>query len=38
MGGSNPSRDLININALTKFGEILPICTQDIEWKRNSDV
>ena len=38
MGGSNPDLDLININALTHFGEILSICSQGIEWKRNSDV
>ena len=38
MGGSNPDLDLININVLTKFGEFLSICSQDIEWKRNSDV
>ena len=31
IGGSNPNLDLININALTKFGEFLSICTQDIE-------
>ena len=38
MGGSNPNLDLININALTKFGEILSICSQDIERNRNSDL
>ena len=38
MGGSNPNLDLININALTKFGEYPFICSQDIEWKQNFDV
>ena len=40
MEGSNPGPtiDLLNINAITKFGEILSICSQDIERKRNSDV
>ena len=36
--GINPYIDLININALTKFGEFLSICSQNNEWKRNSDV
>ena len=38
MTGNNPNPELININANTKFNEILSICSQDIEWKRNSDV
>ena len=38
MGGSNPSLDLINTYALIQFGEFLSICSQYIEWKRNSDV
>ena len=38
MGGSSPKLDLININAFTKFGEILSICFQDIKQKQNSDV
>ena len=39
MGGSNHNLDLIYINALlTQFGEILSICSQNIERKRNSDV
>ena len=38
MEGINPNNDLININGLTKFGEILSICSQDIELNRNSDV
>ena len=28
-----PYLDLGNTNAYTKFGEILSICSQDIEWK-----
>ena len=30
---NNLNLDRININAYTKFGEILSICFQDIEWK-----
>ena len=37
MEGSNPKLDLININAFTKSGEILCICSQDIKRNRNSD-
>ena len=39
---NNPNLDLININAYTKFGKIVSICSQDIEQKqnfeRNSDI
>ena len=38
MEGSNPNLDLINVYAFTKFGEILSICSQDIEQKQNSIV
>ena len=38
MAGNNPNLDLVNINVYIKSGEILSICSQDIEWKRNSDV
>ena len=31
----NPKLDLVNINAYIKFGEILSICSQDIEQKQN---
>ena len=34
---NNPNLDLVNINAYTKFGKILSICSQDIELKRNSE-
>ena len=34
----NPSPDVVNINAFAKFGQITSICSQDIEWKRNSDI
>ena len=34
---TNPKLDLANINAYTKFGEILLICSQEIEQKRNSE-
>ena len=38
MAGNNTKLDLVNINVHTKFGLILSIGSQDIEWKRNSDV
>ena len=38
MTGNNPKLDLVNVNVHTKFGQILSICSQDIERKRNSDV
>ena len=31
----NPDVDLVNIIEYIKFGEILTICSQDIERKRN---
>ena len=34
---NNPKLDLVNINAHIKFCEILSICSQDIERKRNYD-
>ena len=34
----NPNVDLVNINAYIKFGEILIICSRDIERKQTSDV
>ena len=30
---NNPKLDLVNMNAYIKFGEILSICFQNIEWK-----
>ena len=36
--GNNPKLDLVNVDVHTKFGQILSIRSQDIEWKRNSDV
>ena len=38
MASNNPNLDLVNINYHLKFGEILSICSQDIEWKRYSDI
>ena len=40
MTGNNHNLDIVNINAYTciKFGEILSICSQEIEQKRNSDI
>ena len=32
---NNPNIDLVNTNAYIKFGEILSICSQDIERTRN---
>ena len=31
---NNPNIDIVNINAYIKFGEILSICSQDIDRKR----
>ena len=36
--GNNPKLDLVNVDVQTKFGQILSICSQDFERKRNSDV
>ena len=36
--GNNPNLDRVNFNADIKFGQILSICSPDIEWKRNSDI
>ena len=38
MTGNIPKLDLVNVNVHTKFGQILSICSQDIERKLNSDV
>ena len=35
---NNPKLDLAKVNAYIKFGEILPIGSQDIERKRNFGV
>ena len=32
---NNPKLDIVNMNAYERFGEILSIGSQDIEWKRN---
>ena len=37
MMGNNPKLDLVNVDVHTKFGQFLSICSQDIEWKRNSE-
>ena len=34
IAGNNPNLDLVAINAYIKFGEILSICSQDIEQKQ----
>ena len=36
MTGNSPNLDLVNINAQTKFGKILSICSKDFEQKQNS--
>ena len=38
MMGNKPKLDLVNVDVHTKFGQILSICSQDIEQKQNSDV
>ena len=38
MTGNIPKLDLVNVDVHTKFSQILPIRSQDIERKRNSDV
>ena len=38
MTGNNPKLDLVNVDGHTKFGQILFIGSQDIEWKQNSDI
>ena len=35
---NNPNLDVVSINAYAKFGQIPSICSQDIKWKRNSDI
>ena len=35
---NNPKLDLVNMNAKIKFGEILSICSQDIERKQTFGV
>ena len=35
---NDPKLDLVNMNAYIKFGEILSICSQDVERKRNFDI
>ena len=36
--GNNPKLDLVNVDVHTQFGQILPICSQDVERKLNSYV
>ena len=38
MTGNNPKLDLVNVDVHTKYGQILSICSQDIERKLNFDV
>ena len=36
MTANNPNLDLVNINDNIQFGQILSICSQDIEQNQNS--
>ena len=38
MTGNNLKLDLVNVDVHTKFGQILSICSQDIERKRNFEI
>ena len=38
MTGDNPKLDHVNVDVHTKFGQILSICSGNIERKRNADV
>ena len=38
MIGNNPKQELVNVDVHTKFGQILSICSQDIERKQNFDI
>ena len=38
MTSNNPKVDVVNVDLHIKFGQILSICSRDIERKRNSDV
>ena len=38
MMGDNPKLDLVNVDVYTKFGQIVSVCSRDIERKQNSDV
>ena len=35
MMGNNPKVDVVNVDVHTKFGQIVSICSLDIEWKQN---
>ena len=38
MTGNNAKLDHVNVDVHIKFGQILSICSRDIERKRNSDI
>ena len=38
MTGNNLNLEFVNINAYSEFGQILFICSQDIERKQKSDI
>ena len=38
MTGDNPKLDHVNVDVHTKFGQIVSICSRNIERKQNSDV
>ena len=35
---NDPKLDFVNVNTYIKFGEIMSVCSQDVEWKRNFGV
>ena len=38
MTANNPSLDLVSINSYIKFGQILSICSQNIERKQKTNI
>ena len=38
MTGNNPKLDVVNVDVHTKFGQILSICSRNIERKQKYDV
>ena len=38
MMGDNPKLDHVNVDVHTKFGQIVSVCSRDIEWKQTSDI
>ena len=38
MDSDNPKLDLVKVNTYSKFDQSPSICSQDMEWKQNSDI